>query len=126
MKLRIKGNSVRYRLTKTDVKNLCSEGYLHDKTSFGKNSFEYALQSKSDIENLSADFSDNKITVSIPQSFLQNWEANDTIGFDSKMKINENDELSILIEKDFQCLDETEEDQSDNFENPSNACNPDQ
>jgi len=40
------------------------------------------------------------------------------------MKINDDQSLYLLIEKDFKCLDETTEDQSDNFENPNIACEP--
>jgi len=121
MKLRIKGNSVRLRLSKTDVSIICNKGLLKDKTSFGKNIFIYTLESAKDAENLSAVFSDSKMTIYIPEIFLKDWEKNDVIGFDNGVKRG-SDELFILVEKDFQCIDETEEDQSDNFENPSKAC----
>ena len=42
MKIRIKGNSLRYRLTKTDVENFDRDGYLEESTNFGSQLFKYA------------------------------------------------------------------------------------
>ena len=44
MKIRIKGNSLRYRLTKTDVERFSSDGYLQEQTVFGNGMLTYALQ----------------------------------------------------------------------------------
>ncbi len=120
MKLRIKGNSIRLRLTKSDVEKICNSSYLEEVTSFGENTFKYCLQSLDNLEKLSAEFKAGTITVYIPSSFVKDWDKNDIVGFDSG-SIDKN-ELFILVEKDFKCLDETTEDQSDNFENPHTTC----
>lgn len=123
MKLRIKGNSIRLRLTKTDVENLIAKGLLEESTSFGESKFVYGLHRSDDVRDLVAEFRANKITVFIPSSFIKDWDVNDKVGFDANMKLNGTDSLYILVEKDFKCLDETVKDQSDNFENPSLKCN---
>jgi len=41
------------------------------------------------------------------------------VGFNAKMPVAENGSLYLLLEKDFVCLDETTEDQNDNYENPN-------
>lgn len=122
MKIRIQGNSVRLRLTKTEVDNLCSAGYLEEQTYFGNNTFVYALQSTDNANELSADFEDSKITLYIPASFIKDWAINDIVGMDAQSQVADNQLLYLLVEKDFQCLDETTEDQSDNYENPNKAC----
>jgi len=38
------------------------------------------------------------------------------------MRVSETETLYLLLEKDFVCLDETHEDQADNFENPNKTC----
>ena len=43
-------------------------------------------------------------------------------GFENNMDFGDGKQLFLLIEKDFVCLDETIEDQSDNYENPSKTC----
>jgi hypothetical protein len=55
----------------------------------------------------------------IPASFIRNWPENDTVGIHATMPFFEDGSLYLLVEKDFVCLDETTEDQSDNFENPN-------
>src|SRR4051812_5004513 len=122
MKIRIKGNSIRLRLSKTDVERLDQTGYLEEQTSFPENKFIYALKSSDIGKELSATFEGNKITVTIPKALIYNWPVNDTVGFDSRIKITETDSLYLLVEKDFICIDETTEDQSDNYENPAKTC----
>ncbi len=116
MKLRIKGNSLRIRLTKTEVSKLAESGYLEEQTIFPNNRFIYALH-KTGSEVLSAKFENNKITMFVPVSFIKDWPENNVIGLDTKMPISQTESLYLLIEKDFVCLDETAEDQSDNYEN---------
>jgi hypothetical protein len=122
MKLRIKGNSLRLRLSKSEVEKLAVDAYLEEHTSFGKNTFGYALQSKAGAVELSADFDDHKITIFIPENFIKDWHVNDVTGFDSTMHISDAESLYILVEKDFQCLEKTTEDQFDNYDNPNKTC----
>jgi hypothetical protein len=121
MKIRIHGNSIRIRLSKTEVERLSSEGQLKEQTSFGQSAFEYTLEQNFIAKELSASLEDRKITMQVPSGFLKDWAKNQVIGFDSKMPIGENETLYLLLEKDFKCLDNTNEDQSDNYENPKSC-----
>ena len=122
MKLRIKGNSIRLRLSKPEVEKLAVAKYLEERTSFGNNTFSYALQSKDGGEKLSADFDGGKITVFIPEVFIKDWAVNNVTGFNTREQVNDTTSLYILVEKDFKCVDETTEDQADNYENPYKTC----
>jgi 3-methyladenine DNA glycosylase Mpg len=112
MKIRIKGNSLRYRLTKTDVERFTNEGYLEEQTVFGAGVLTYALQIDNTTQ-LSANFENNKITLLMPKTQVENWALTDRVGFEET-----SGPLYLLIEKDFKCLDNVEEDQSDNYPNP--------
>ena len=122
MKLRIKSNSIRIRLTKTEVSTLANTGYLEDETLFANNKFVYALQSIDNGNELSATMDTNKITMFVPAALIKDWPENNVTGFNAKMPVAENNSLYLLLEKDFVCLDETTEDQSDNYENPNKTC----
>jgi len=122
MKLRIKGNSLRIRLTKSEVSKLADTGYLQEQTIFPNNTFTYALQADESTTVLFATLGNNKITMHIPSSFIRNWPENDIVGINATMPFFEDGSLHLLVEKDFVCLDDTTEDQSDNFENPNKAC----
>lgn len=123
MKVRIKGNSIRYRLTKTEIDNFGKLGFLEEKTEFLNGpSFRYRLENKVGIENMEASFSGNMICIFVPENIAAEWTTTDVVGFDNKMNIGDGKELFLLIEKDFVCLDHSFEDQSDNYENPNKAC----
>jgi len=112
MKLRIKSSAIRYRLTKTDVEILSKEGVIKEKVNFGDDELVYVLQTTMK-DQLSADFKNNIITVYMPEAMLKELADTDKVGFESS-----DSALHILIEKDFTCLDNVDEDQSDNYPNP--------
>jgi len=123
MKLRIKGNSIRYRLTKTEIDNFRKLGFLEERTEFPDGqTLYYRLERKEDITALEASFSGNRICIFVPETIVEEWTTGDVVGFDHKMIIGEGKELFLLIEKDFVCLDHSFEDQSDNYPNPNKAC----
>jgi len=112
MKLRIKGNSLRYRLTKSDVAQLLKEGYIKETVNFGDDELAYVLQIISK-DKLTADFKNNIVTTYMPKVMLTELTDTDRVGFE-----NTHGALHLLIEKDFTCLDNVAEDQSDNYPNP--------
>ena len=112
MKIRIKGNSLRYRLTRSDVAAILKDGKLEEKTEFGHQSLVYTLQTTTDYD-LSAEFKDNRITLFVPHTMIGQLANTDEVGFE-----NEQGKLFLLVEKDFTCLDNVAEDQSDNYPNP--------
>jgi len=123
MKIRIKGNSIRLRLTRSDLDRFAKDAYLEEKTEFGNNALTYALQRSDSSEELSADYTANKITVYMPKTYAEKWEDTDEVGYSNKFVFDDGKELFILVEKDFKCIDgEVLEDQSDNFDHPLDKC----
>lgn len=113
MKIRIKGNSLRYRLTKPDIEYFSNNGYIEECICFGNQKLTYALQ-RCNADELRADFNDQKIILQVPAYMAKEWSTTDCVGFE-----NNYDGLYLLIEKDFKCLDNVAEDQSDNYPNPN-------
>lgn len=118
MKIRIKGNSVRLRLTKTEVDTFSKTGSCTETIQFGDSTLTYQLRSKTGIKELEADFTNDTITVYISAEAQQTWADSNRVGYHNKADWSDDGQLSILVEKDFTCLDETVEDQSDNYPNP--------
>jgi len=112
MKIRIKTNSLRYRLTRTDVSQLASTGCLRDEVNFGGQSLVNVIK-VTDNDDLSASFENNTITMFIPEFMVGEFEHTDRVGFEKG-----NGQLYLLVEKDFACLENVAEDQSDNYPNP--------
>ncbi|MES2382025.1 MAG: hypothetical protein V4538_13345 [Bacteroidota bacterium] len=122
MKIRIKGNSIRIRLSKTEVDNFALQGYLEERTQFIDNALIYALEASNTVSELSAKIDGAKITVQVPLLIANNWTSTEQVGFENKMSLGNEQSLFLLVEKDFVCLDNTFEDQSDMFPNPNAVC----
>jgi hypothetical protein len=113
MKIRIKANSLRYRLTQSDVAKLWSEGILEERTEFSGKALIYAIITGNE-DTLSADFIADRIVLHMPKTMIDELYHTDSVGFDDP-----GGPVSLLVEKDFVCNDKVEEDQSDHYPNPS-------
>lgn len=121
MKLRIKDNSIRFRLTKSEVAELAQNGKFESSTQFVNQKLTYVVESTTD-KIITSSYDQNRITVFIPKETLENWAASETVSLENTVEENAND-LKILIEKDFACLTERAgEDETDNYPNPNLTC----
>lgn len=116
MKIRIKGNSLRYRLTKSETAKLWSAGFLQERTEFAGKTLEFAIVITND-DKLSADYIADRIVLNMPKAMIDELNNTDKVGFD-----DQTGPVSLLVEKDFVCIDNVEEDQSDNYPNPRITC----
>ena len=122
MKLRIKGNSIRLRLSKPEVEKLSAEGMIAEQTSFANSFLIYAIKKEVDGSDIKADFNSNQLTVYIPENLIDHWPFNNVISLDNRLSDGTYPDLYILVEKDFKCIDNSSEDQSDNYDHPNKIC----
>jgi hypothetical protein len=99
------------------VHTLCAQGYVASKTHFNGGVFTYAVQKVKEA-HLKAQFANNTILLQVPEQLIDGWEHNEQVGFENHMDLDSNGSLKLLLEKDFVCLDQRSEDQSDNYPNP--------
>ena len=116
MKLRIKGNSIRFRLTQSEVAAFGTVGQVKEAVNFGnqdESDFFYAVERNS-TRNLSTAFEEGKLKVSVPKDTVNQWVNTEQVGIEG-----EDGDLRILIEKDFVCPTPRKgEDEHDNFPHP--------
>jgi hypothetical protein len=122
MKLRIKGNSLRLRVSRSEVSKLlagdCLEETIHFTPEAAAN-FTYALQQKTSSGRPTVQYSENKVTILIPTEEANAWGTTDQVGIAEDISLGALGSLGLLIEKDFACLDRSEEDNEDTFPNPN-------
>ena len=119
MKLRIKGNSIRFRLTQSEVKIVEQTGLVKDQIKFSNSiSLEYEIKAVTGLEYVEAIYSENKITLKVNESLIRDWAHSDQVTISSSLDLSSNENLTILIEKDFKCLSPRDEDESDMFPHP--------
>ncbi len=122
MKLRIKGNSIRLRLTQSEIQEFQEKGIVKEVIKFGNlplQKMNYILQ-QFDGNEMNASYESNTMIVNVPNSIAATWVTTNQVGVENRIKINNEEDLFILIEKDFQCLKPRDgEDESEMFPNPS-------
>lgn len=120
MKIRIKDDSIRLRLTQGEVKTLCSEGLIESRCQINQNiNFKYSIKADNTWMITTQGLS---MTIHIEKDLIDNWDINSIVGFDQIIK-NDKEGLKILIEKDFKCLTPRDENEEDNYENPLKSHN---
>lgn len=118
MKLRIRGNSIRLRLTKGEVETVASAGAHEERTEFGDAALVYRLEA-GDVPGPRATLEGGSVTVTLPRADVEHWANSEQVGIEAEQTLAEGS-LRILVEKDFKCLAPREgEDQSDAFEHPN-------
>jgi hypothetical protein len=123
MKLRIKGNSIRLRLLRSEVDRFANDGKITDEIAFGANALRYSLQKSDAAEKVHARFDDNEIAIMVPSDLAVSWTTSETVGFEVEQPVGNNEALSILVEKDFVCIDRPDDpDRGDAYPNPNAEC----
>jgi len=121
MKLRIQKNTVRLRVSKSDLARFVETGILEETLHFGRDEnakFTYALQRSGGASDVDVMSSEGRLVVLLPASIAFTWADTDQVGISAEMSLGGQGTLSILVEKDFACLDRSDEDNADTFPNP--------
>jgi hypothetical protein len=67
---------------------------------------------------LDIDFANNQISLQISEELLQGWGTNNRVGYSHSVHTSNSKTIDILLEKDFTCLEDRGEDESNNYPNP--------
>jgi hypothetical protein len=120
MKLRIRDNSIRMRLTQTEVDTIAACGLVKSRVSMpGGAGLDYVLESSASTDRPTARFSNDALTVHLPESDVREWASSEQVSITGDEILDDGDILKILVEKDFACLAPRDgEDESDMFPNP--------
>lgn len=122
MKLRIHQNSLRFRVTRTELEMLKRNGFIEHSVHFpGSSALIYRLEIRVDGV-LGAELCDSKVTVFLPESMARLWYPDDSVSTGGAVTLGDSNTLDLLIEKDFTCLIPREgENQEDYFPNPTSS-----
>jgi hypothetical protein len=130
MKLRIRGDSLRLRLTQPEVTMVSARGKVEESTTFGPTeSLSYALVlgalGDASRHPLTAKLAGTCLEVTVSAEAYRAWAMSDDVGVESVQDVGGGRTLRILVEKDYACLKERpDEDDADAFPNPNASCSP--
>ncbi|GAB4395551.1 MAG: hypothetical protein OHK0053_04410 [Microscillaceae bacterium] len=106
MKLRLQGNSVRFRLRPSEIEQIRQGRPVSEKTCFGFASDEvmsYTLTVSETVSEPRIAFRNGNIMVRLPQALVQSWADSSQISIETQQHIAEDIFLNLLIEKDLDC-----------------------
>jgi len=104
MKLRIQGDSIRLRLTRSEVRQLAEAGEVAAEMRVAPgSSLVYRLRT-ADRADLGAELDGAEVTVFVPASWTAGWPDDDRVGFGGTQDTGGGRQLALLVEKDFDCL----------------------
>jgi hypothetical protein len=114
VKLRIRGNSIRLRLSRGEVDALRATGAVEEKLTLTPVSLVYRIERSPAAAGTSARFDGARLVVEVPDAVARDFYDTERVGFDAT-----HDAVHILVEKDWQCLAPRDEDESDAFPHPN-------
>lgn len=121
MKLRIRGDSIRLRLKRAEVDQIATGASIVEETHFPNAVLSFRLDI-SENDDTAASFNNGALVVSLPKSRVLDWAATDEVSLVAEQKLSDTGSLSLLIEKDFSCLEPGHhrdcEDDADTFPHP--------
>ncbi len=111
---------MRLRLTRGEVDALRERGEVFANTGFpGGRRLQYRVESSPASIRPAAFFSDNTLTVRLPEADVIAWATTEQVSMQDVQTLDDGDQLQILVEKDFVCLTPREgEDESDMYPHP--------
>ncbi|HSY36588.1 MAG TPA: hypothetical protein VK814_12610 [Acidobacteriaceae bacterium] len=124
MKLRIKGNSLRLRVTPSDVEQLLRDGAIREHVQFTanpKDRLTYEIIRSLSGPTATVAYCLGNITISVPEGQLKQWAGSNEVGVYTDLAVGDDQVLSVAIEKDFACLDLSDAENEDTFPNPNLA-----
>jgi len=121
MKLRIKGNSLRLRISRSEVVRLLAGDCLEETIHFAPAAnarFSYSLRKDPSVTAPTVKHTDCRVEILLPVDRAHTWGLTDQVGIAEEISLGDLGTLALLIEKDFACLDRSDEENKDTFPNP--------
>ena len=118
MKLRIHKDSIRLRLTRSEVAAFEKTGCISDSLDFGSmGSLNFRVTAVEDFA-FRCRYDSSGIDIRVPRELAKNWTSTDQVDMTAEQRLDNGNSLHIIVEKDFQCLHKESEFNADAFPNP--------
>jgi hypothetical protein len=112
VKLRIRGDSIRLRLTRTEVDALRERGWVEETVALTPAQLVYRIERSPSATSVS--FDGKRLVAAVRDEVVRDFCDTERVGFDA-----EHAGVRLLVEKDWQCLAPRDEDDADAFPHPA-------
>ena len=122
MKLRIKGDSLRLRISPNEVTRLLQSGRVEETIHFGQADdakLTYAMLTSSTGEHdVTVRHSPQEIAVIVPLAQVRAWAGGEEVGMYAAVDTGAG-RLELAVEKDFACLGKSNDENRDTYPHPN-------
>lgn len=125
MKLRMQENSIRLRVARSELMRLADGEPLAETVRFGGGAeLRYSMERAAQDAQVQVRFANCHLRVTLSYEAVDAWKSEREVGIYATLPLEDGTSLTVTIEKDFACLDRSEEDNADTFSNPhaANVC----
>jgi hypothetical protein len=122
MKVRISGNSLRYRVSRSDLASLQAGRRIQTTIHFASHpdaKFTYTLERSSSVRPVDVRYRLGEVTVVLSSELADRWCSPDEVGIYDTFDIGNGKTLDLVLEKDLACLDGIDVQNVDTFPNPA-------
>jgi hypothetical protein len=122
MKIRIKGNSLRFRVTQSELARLVDEGRIDETIYFSSSEdsrITYVLEHQSFSPSTTLRYQPHEVAIVLSTADLKTWGESNQVGIYAAADLGVHGVLDLLVEKDFACLDLSDAENIDTFPNPA-------
>lgn len=125
MKLRINGNSLRLRITPSELARLLATGRIQETIHFASGPgahLTYALEHTPQAATMAVQYTPGEVIVLVPSAAAHHWAGGQDVGIYGT-SVTTHGTIELAVEKDFACLDKNDAENVDTFRNPKGvAC----
>lgn len=112
---------MRLRVSRSETDRLIQAGRIEETIQFAPQDFArltYALEHSAAITEMSVRCRPQEVAVLLSTADARRWLESDQVGFHREFVVR-GELLTVMVEKDFACLDGSDADNEDAFENPN-------
>jgi len=123
MKLRVKGNSLRLRVSPSEMARLLQTGRIEETIHFAPQEdakLTYGIEHAATGQEISVRYRPQEVMVVLSTDAAHQWAEGEQVGICGAFNVGP-DQLALLVEKDFACLDGKDSDNEDTFANPKSG-----
>lgn len=122
MKIRIKGNSLRFRVTQSELARLMGEGRIDETIYFSPaedSRLTYVLENQASSSSTTLRYRPPEVAIVLSTADLRAWAESNQVGIYAAADLAVRGVLDLCVEKDFACLDLSDAENIDTFPNPA-------
>ena len=114
---------MRLRVSPSEMNRLLSDGRIEEIIHFGPEpdaKLTYALEQSASKEGITVSSRPHEVVVVLSTENARSWAEGEQVGIYGVIDVGSGEQLTVVVEKDFACLDRKEGNE-DTFANPKSA-----